>query len=105
MKLQEKLDILQLSHLSQNELDLPRKRHTQTLVDFDALRMMLSGEKSKEVVQKDEDRALERELIKWEGERSRMERRIEELKESNERSEKKREMLKLEVGELKNHAK
>ncbi|OWZ63405.1 hypothetical protein AYX15_04596 [Cryptococcus neoformans] len=105
MKLQEKLDILQLSHLSQNELDLPRKRHTQTLVDFDALRMMLSGEKSKEVVQKDEDRALERELIKWEGERSRMERRIEELKESKERSEKKREMLKLEVGELKNHAK
>lgn len=105
VKLQEKLDILQSSHLSsQNELDSLRKRHTQTLVDFDALRMLLSLEETKAADQKDHDRAFERERIKWEGERSRMERRIEELKESKERSDKKREELKLEVGELKDHA-
>ncbi|KAE8541603.1 hypothetical protein D1P53_001772 [Cryptococcus gattii VGV] len=106
MKLQEELDLLRSSHRSsQNELDSLRKRQTQTLVDFDALRIVLADQKNKAITQKGEDRMFERGRIKWEGERSRMEMRIEELKESKERSDKKREELKLEVGKLKEQAK
>lgn len=106
MKLQEELVLLRSSHQSsQNELDLLLKRQTQTLIDFDALRIVLADQKNKEITQKGDDQTLERRRIKWEGERSRMEMRIEELKESKERSDKKREELKLEVGKLKGQAK
>lgn len=106
MKLQEELDLLRSSHRSsQDELDSLRKRQTQTLIDFDALRIVLADQKDKAITQKGEDRMLERGRIKWEGERSRMKMRIEELKESKERSDKKREELKLEVGKLKQQAK